>query len=68
MLIPEVNFITTKSVGKSVSQQEVKFNQLSAGVRINASEIDKQINQYSQRENLPVSGILENEGEDVFEL
>ena len=66
LLLPAVNVISSKIVGKSVREHDEKINKLCSVVRINAYEIDKQ-NQYSRRENIRISGIQEDEDTDDFD-
>jgi len=60
LLLPAVNVITSKTVGKYIKNQDVKINTICSVVRQNTYAIDKQ-NQYSRRENIRITGLPEND-------
>ena len=66
LLLPAVNVITSKTVGKYVKNQDVKINTICSVVRQNTYAIDKQ-NQYSRKENIRITGRPENDDVDDFD-
>ena len=66
LLLPAMNVITSKTVGKYVKNQDVKINTICSVVRQNTYAIDKQ-NQYSRRENIRITGLPENDDVDDFD-
>ena len=66
LLLPAVNVITSKTVGKYIKNRDVKINTICSVVRQNTYAIDKQ-NQYSRRENIRITGLPENDDVDDFD-
>ena len=66
LLLPAVSVLSTRMVLKNSETQSAKIDKIYSAVRINRYAIDSQ-NQYSRRENFRISGIREEEGENLFD-
>jgi len=62
LLLPAVNVLTNRMVIKNYATQDAKIEKIYSAVRLNRYAIDSQ-NQYSRRENIRISGIVEEEDE-----
>ena len=66
LLLPAVNVLTNQMVIKNYATQDAKIENIYSAVRLNRYAIDSQ-NQYSRRENIRISGIVEEEDEVLLE-